>query len=124
MFSMFGRLPLIIFGTVFLIGAFWTWLAVHDHNLRVQIIAEFNAQQEQLLAEKKAEFDRQLKELQDKTVVLRKEIDDKNNSVNTIATEIETSMSKAKDANDNAAPYLKEVVTKLQKSFGEKEIKK
>jgi hypothetical protein len=46
------------------------------------------------------------------------------NSVTTITTEIETSMSKSKDATNEAAPYLKEVVTKLQKSFGEKETKK
>lgn len=124
MFSMFGRLPLIIFGIVFLIGSFWTWLAVHDHNLRNEIIAEFNAQQEQLLAEKKAEFDKQMAELKSKSEDLKKEINEKNNSVTAITTEIETSMSKSKDATNEAAPYLKEVVTKLQKSFGEKETKK
>ena len=124
MFSMFGRLPLIIFGIIFLIGSFWTWLAVHDHNLRIEIIAEFNAQQEQLLVEKKAEFDKQMAELKSKSEDLKKEMDEKNNSVNTITTEIETSMSKSKDATNEAAPYLKEVVTKLQKSFGEKETKK
>jgi uncharacterized protein YlxW (UPF0749 family) len=121
---MFGRLPLIIFGIIFLIGSFWTWLAVHDHNLRIEIIAEFNAQQEQLLVEKKAEFDKQMAELKSKSEDLKKEMDEKNNSVNTITTEIETSMSKSKDATNEAAPYLKEVVTKLQKSFGEKETKK
>ena len=124
MFSMFGRLPLIIFGIIFVIGSFWTWLAVHDHNLRIEIIAEFNAQQEQLLIEKKAEFDKQMAELKSKSEDLKKEIDEKNNSVTTITTEIETSMSKSKDASNEAAPYLKEVVTKLQKSFGEKETKK
>jgi uncharacterized protein YlxW (UPF0749 family) len=121
---MFGRLPLILFGIIFFIGTFWTWLAVHDHNLRIEIIAEFNAAQEQLLAEKKAEFDKQMAELKSKSEDLKKEMDEKNNSVNTIATEIETSMSKSKDATNEAAPYLKEVVTKLQKSFGEKETKK
>lgn len=124
MFSMFGRLPLIIFGIIFVIGSFWTWLAVHDHNLRIEIIAEFNAQQEQLLIEKKAEFDKQMAELKSKSEDLKKEMDEKNNSVSVIATEIETSMSKSKDATNEAAPYLKEVVTKLQKSFGEKETKK
>ena len=124
MFSMFGRLPLIIFGIIFVIGSFWTWLAVHDHNLRIEIIAEFNAAQEQLLVEKKAEFDKQMAELKSKSEDLKKEMDEKNNSVNTITTEIETSMSKSKDATNEAAPYLKEVVTKLQKSFGEKETKK
>jgi hypothetical protein len=117
---MFGRLPLIIFGIIFFIGTFWTWLAVHDHNLRIEIIAEFNAKQEELLAEKKAEFEKQMKDLQDKTSVLKKEVDDKNASLGTIATEIETVASKSKDVNDNAAPYLKEVVKNMQKSFGEK----
>ena len=118
---MFGRLPLIIFGVIFFIGTFWTWLAVHDHNLRIEIIAEFNAAQEQLLAEKKAEFDNQVKELQDKTIVLKKEVDAKNASLDTIASEIENTMGKSKDANNAAAPYLKEIITKMQKSFGEKE---
>ena len=117
---MFGRLPLIIFGIIFFIGTFWTWLAVHDHNLRVEIIAEFNSQQEQLLAEKKAEFEKQMKDLQDKTSVLRKEIDDKNTSIGTMITEIESSASKMKDAGDNATPYLKEIIKNMQKSFGEK----
>jgi len=121
---MFGRLPLILFGIIFFIGTFWTWLAVHDHNLRVDIIAEFNAQQEQLLAEKKAEFEKQMKDLQTKSENLKKEVDEKNSSIGTIATEIETSMSKSKDANNEAAPYLKEIVTKMQKSFGEKDTKK
>lgn len=117
---MFGRLPLILFGIIFFIGTFWTWLAVHDHNLRVEIIAEFNAQQEQLLAEKKAEFEKQMKDLQDKTSVLQKEIDDKNASIGTMITEIESSASKMKDAGDNATPYLKEIIKNMQKSFGEK----
>jgi uncharacterized protein YlxW (UPF0749 family) len=117
---MFGRLPLILFGIIFFIGTFWTWLAVHDHNLRVEIIAEFNAQQEQLLAEKKVEFEKQMKDLQDKTSVLQKEIDDKNASIGTMITEIESSASKMKDAGDNATPYLKEIIKNMQKSFGEK----
>ena len=117
---MFGRLPLIIFGIIFFIGTFWTWLAVHDHNLRVEIIAEFNAQQEQLLAEKKAEFEKQMKDLQNKTSVLQKEVDDKNASIGTMITEIESSASKMKDAGDNATPYLKEIIKNMQKSFGEK----
>lgn len=118
---MFGRLPLIIFGIIFFIGTFWTWLAVHDHNLRIEIIAEFNAKQEELLAEKKAEFEKQMKYLQDKTIVLKKEIDEKNASLDTVASEIEKNMKTVKDANNEAAPYLKEIITKMQKSFGEKE---
>jgi uncharacterized protein YlxW (UPF0749 family) len=118
------RLPLIIFGIVFFIGTFWTWLAIHDHNLRVEIIAEFNAQQEQLLAEKKAEFEKQMNDLKDKTTILQKEVDDKNASIGTMITEIESSASRMKDANDDAAPYLKEIVKNMQKSFGEKVNKK
>jgi|APCry1669189844_1035258.scaffolds.fasta_scaffold02658_6 peptidoglycan hydrolase CwlO-like protein len=120
---MFGRLPLILFGIAFAVASFWTWLAVHDHNLRIEIIAEFNTQQEQLLAQKKEEFDNQMKELQSKSDDLKKEIDDKNASLETITTDIDKNM-KSTDASDAAAPYLKEIVTKLQKSFGDKDIKK
>lgn len=121
MFSMFSRLPLIILGGLFVIGVCCTWLSVHDHNLRNLIIAEFNSSQEKLLEEKKAEFERQLKSLEDTTVGLKKEVDEKNASLETLASEIEKNMKTAKDANNSAAPYLKEIVTKMQKTFGEKE---
>lgn len=115
----FGKLPMIIGGITIAVGAFWTWLAVHDHNLKNEIVAEFNLAQERLLAEKKAEFDRQVKELQDKSDGLRKEIEVKNTELETLVTEIEKGMT-SKDGKNPAPPYLKEIVGKMQKSFGEK----
>jgi len=119
----FGKLPMIIGGVMLAVASFWTWLSVHDYNLKNQIIAEFNEAQEKLLAEKKAEFDRQVKEIQDKSDGLRKELDDKNAAIDTMVHDIETNMT-SKDGGKPAAPYLKEIVGKMQKSFGEKETKK
>lgn len=115
----FGRLPMIIGGAMLAIGAFWTWLAVHDHNLKNEIVAEFNLAQERLLDEKKAEFDRQVKELQDKSDDLRKVIETKNAELGNIISEIEKGMT-SKDGKNPAPPYLKEIVGKMQKSFGDK----
>jgi hypothetical protein len=115
----FGKLPMIIGGITLVIASFWTWLAVHDHNLRNEVIAEFNLAQERLLAEKKEEFDRQVKELQDKSENMRKIIETKNTELETLVTEIERGMT-SKDGKNAASPYLKEIVGKMQKSFGEK----
>lgn len=115
----FGRLPMIIGGITLAAGAFWTWLAVHDHNLKNEVITEFNLAQERLLADKKAEFDRQIKELEDKSETFRKQIETKNLELENLVTEIERGMT-SKDGKNPAAPYLKEIVGKMQKSFGEK----
>jgi Tfp pilus assembly protein FimV len=115
----FGKLPMIIGGIMLVSASFWTWLAVHDHNLRNEVIAEFNEAQEKLLAEKKEEFDRQVKELQDKSENMRKLIETKNTELETLVTEIERGMT-SKDGKNAASPYLKEIVGKMQKSFGEK----
>jgi hypothetical protein len=115
----FGRLPMIIGGVMLAIGAFWTWLAVHDHNLKNEVIAEFNLAQERLLAEKKAEFDRQLKQLENTSDDLRKIIETKDAELGNIISEIERGIT-SKDGKNPAAPYLKEVVGKMQKSFGDK----
>ena len=115
----FGKLPMIIGGIMLVAASFWTWLAVHDHNLRNEVIAEFNEAQEKLLAEKKEEFDRQVKELQDKSENMRKLIETKNTELETLVTEIERGMT-SKDGKNAASPYLKEIVGKMQKSFGEK----
>ena len=59
-----GRIPMMIIGFMAVVSAFYGWLLVHDHDLRNEIIAEFNQQQEQLLQEKQNEFALKLQELQ------------------------------------------------------------
>jgi hypothetical protein len=113
------KIPMIIGGITLAIASFWTWLAVHDHNIRNEAILEFNAAQEQLLSEKQAEYENQLKLLSEEANILRKEIDDKNKNLNLLTEDIEKNITST-DGKSPASPYLKEVVQKIQKNFGDK----
>jgi len=113
------KIPLIIGGITMAAASFWTWLAIHDHNIRKEAIAEFNAAQEQLLAEKQAEFEAQMRLLGDEANKLRKEIDDKNKDIQVLSEDIEKNMT-SKDGSMGASPYLKEIIQRMQKNFGEK----
>ena len=113
------KLPMIIGGITLAIASFWTWLAVHDHNIRNEVILEFNAAQEQLLSEKQAEYENQLRLLSEEANILRKEIDDKNKNLNILTEDIEKNITST-DGKSPASPYLKEVLQKIQKNFGDK----
>jgi hypothetical protein len=113
------KIPMIIGGITLAIASFWTWLAVHDHNIRKEVILEFNAAQEQLLSENQAEYENQLRLLSEEANILRKEIDDKNKNLNLLTEDIEKNITST-DGNSPASPYLKEVVQKIQKNFGDK----
>jgi hypothetical protein len=113
------KIPMIIGGITLAIASFWTWLAVHDHNIRNEVILEFNAAQEQLLSEKQAEYENQLRLLSEEANILRKEIDDKNKNLNLLTEDIEKNITST-DGKSPASPYLKEVVQKIQKNFGDK----
>jgi len=113
------KIPMIIGGITLAIASFWTWLAVHDHNIRNEVILEFNAAQEQLLSEKQAEYENQLRLLSEEANILRKEIDDKNKNLNILTEDIEKNITST-DGKSPASPYLKEVLQKIQKNFGDK----
>jgi ribosomal protein S15P/S13E len=113
------KIPMIVGGITLAIASFWTWLAVHDHNIRKEAIAEFNAAQEQLLAEKQAEFESQMKLLGEEANKLKKEIEEKNKDIQTLSEDIEKNMT-SKDGAMSASPYLKEIIQRMQKNFGEK----
>jgi hypothetical protein len=113
------KIPMIIGGITLAIASFWTWLAVHDHNIRNEVILEFNAAQEQLLSEKQAEYENQLRLLSEEATILRKEIDDKNKNLNILTEDIEKNITST-DGKSPASPYLKEVLQKIQKNFGDK----
>ena len=114
-----GRIPMMIVGVMAAISAFYGWLLVHDHNLRNEIIAEFNQQQEELLAEKQKEFASKLEELQKQNDILVLKSREKEvvyeTQVVTIEKEIQT-----KDKTDEAPEYYKQLFKQMQKTYGEK----
>lgn len=114
-----GRIPMMIMAGMAIVSAFFGWLMVHDHNLRNEIIVEFNQKQEELLAEKQKEFALQLEELQKQNSILVSQTKDKEivieKEIITIEKEIDT-----KDKTSDAPLYYKQLMEKMQKNFGEK----
>ena len=114
-----GRIPTMIIAGMAIVSAFYGWLLVHDHNLRVEIIAEFNQQQEDLLREKEKQFMSQIQELQKQNDILVSQARDKEvvyeTQVVTIEKEVQT-----KDKGNEAPEYYKQLLKQMQKTFGEK----
>ncbi len=113
------KIALIAGGIMLAIGSFYTWLKVHDYNIREEAIAEFNIAQEKLLEEKKAEYERKMQELQVEAAKLRDDIKKKEQDLQSTIAEIEKGIE-AKGGNRPAPKYIREVVDKMQKNFGEK----
>ena len=114
-----GRIPMMIIGVMAAISAFYGWLLVHDHDLRNEIITEFNQQQEQLLQEKQNEFALKLEELQKQNSALVSQTKDKEIIIQTEIITIEKEID-TKDKTSDAPLYYKQLMEKMQKNFGEK----
>lgn len=122
MFSLFmglGRIPTMIIGIIAAISMFYGWLLVHDHNLREEVITEFNRQQEQLLADKQREFMQQMEALQKQNDLLAKQAKEKEVIVETKIVEIDKQINTS-DKTSEAPLYYKELMKQLQKNFGDK----
>ena len=119
LFMGLGRIPMMIIGIMAAISAFYGWLLVHDHNLRNEVIAEFNQKQEEVLAEKQKVFTQQLEELQKQNDILVSKSREKEvvyeTQVITIEKEIQT-----KDKGDEAPEYYKQLFKQMQKTYGDK----
>ena len=114
-----GRIPMMIVAGMAIISAFYGWLLVHDHNLRNEIIAEFNQQQEEILREKQDQFNSQLQELQKQNDILTSQAREKEvvyeTQIVTIEKEVQT-----KDKTNEAPEYYKQLLKQMQKTYGEK----
>ena len=122
MFSLFmglGRIPTMIIAGMALIAAFYGWLMVHDHNLKNEIIAEFNQQQEQILAEKQREFLSQMQEMQKQNDTLLSKMKEKETEVVSKMTQIEEQIN-TNDKTNEAPKYYMELMKQLNRNFGEK----
>ena len=114
-----GRIPMMIIGFMAVVSAFYGWLLVHDHDLRNEIIVEFNQKQEQLLQEKQNEFALKLEELQKQNSALVSQTKDKEIVIQTEIITIEKEID-TKDKTSDAPLYYKQLMEKMQKNFGEK----
>lgn len=119
LFMGLGRIPMMIIGIMAAISAFYGWLLVHDHNLRNEIIAEFNQKQEEVLAEKQKQFTQQLEELQKQNDILVSKSREKEVVYETQVITIEKEIQ-AKDKGDEAPEYYKQLLKQMQKTYGDK----
>lgn len=121
-----------IIGVVILVsGSFFTWLAVHDHNLWGEATEKFNSMQQQLLNEKKEEFNKQTVQINDNAARIRTILNNRNaetqNTIGDIEKKAEEEVkptkppvATAKPVSDDAAPYIKSIVKQLNNTYGEK----
>lgn len=118
---MFGltRIPMMIIGGMALVSAFFGWLMVHDHNLRNEIIIEFNQKQDELLLEKQLEFTQKLQELQKINDTLVSQSREKEIVIETQIITIEKEVI-TKDMSNEAPEYYKKLLKSMQKNFGDK----
>lgn len=119
LFMGLGRIPMMIIGVMAAISAFYGWLLVHDHNLRNEVIAEFNQKQEEVLAEKQKQFTQQLEELQKQNDILVSKSREKEVVYETQVITIEKEIQ-AKDKGDEAPEYYKQLLKQMQKTYGDK----
>lgn len=110
---------MMIIGAMALISAFYGWLVIHDHNLREEIISEFNQKQEELLHEKQKLFASQLEELQKRNDTLASQTREKEIVVETKIITIEKEVI-TKDMSNEAPEYYKKLLKSMQKNFGDK----
>jgi transcriptional regulator of met regulon len=114
-----GRIPIMIIAGMAIVSAFYGWLLVHDHDLKNEIISEFNTKQEELLREKESIFVSQLQELQKRNDTLVLQSKEKEVVYETQIITIEKEVQ-AKDKNDEAPEYYKQLLKQMQKTYGDK----
>lgn len=127
-FFMGNRIGQIIGIVVLLSGSFFTWLAVHDHNLWNEATDKFNMMQQELFNKKEEEFKQKTGEINSNADRIREIIAQQEADAKKQLEEIEKKAdeeSKPKTpttapVSDDAAPYLKSIVKQLDQVYGEK----
>lgn len=121
-----------IIGIIILVsGSFFTWLAVHDHNLWNEATQKFNTMQQQVFQQKQEEFKQQTEVINDNAARIRAIISNKNIEAQTTLESIEKKAEEEvkpqtppkkddKPISDDAAPYIKSIVKQLDATYGEK----
>lgn len=113
-----SSLPWIIGGIVALVVAFGGWLAYHDHQIWNKALDSFNTRQEQVLEEKKQDFEKKTGEINDSAARIRQAIADSQKQTHETVTNI---MKNAEGKGDApASTYLKSIVKQLDSVYGEK----
>ena len=127
-FFMGNRIGQIIGIVVLLSGSFFTWLAIHDHNLWNEATEKFNMMQQELFNKKEEEFKQKTDEISSnadriRAVIAEREAEAKRQleDIERKATEdTKPTTPEVKPVSDDASPYLKSIVKQLDQVYGEK----
>jgi len=113
-----GGLPSVIAFVMFASAAGFTWLKVHDYNIKEAVIQQFNQQQEQLVEQKEQQFKQQTDVINDNASRIRDEIaksqQQEQAKIETIEKQASTEVKKDIDS----SPYLKSIIKQLSQLYG------
>ena len=119
-----SRIGIAISAIVIFSGVFFSWLAIHDHNLWNEATDAFNGMQQQLLQKKQEEFQQQTAVIDDNAAKLKEEAAKQEALARKQLEDIEKQAAAEtktdKPASDDAVPYLKSIVKQLDATYGEK----
>jgi len=117
-----SKIGLIVTAVVLGIGAFFTWLAVHDSNVWKKATEAFNTSQNELVQKREEEFKQQSNTINDNAQRIRDEIAKQLAESNQAAAKIEeqAATDSKNKGGEQASDYLKSVVQQLDKSYGQK----
>jgi len=119
---LFGsKIGLIITAVTLGIGAFFTWLAVHDSKVWKEATNKFNQMQQETLAKKEEEFKQQTTQIEDNASRIREEIARQLAETAQSTNKIEQqAAAETKNTTNESSPYLKSIIRQLDTTYGTK----
>ena len=113
-----GGLPSMIALALFVSAGAFTWLKVHDYNIKEAAILQFNQDQEKIVEQKQEQFKQDTANIQDDASRIREEIanNQKEEDVKVKAIEKQANTEVSKDSQSSA--YLKSIIKQLNDLYG------
>lgn len=127
-FFLNNRIGQFIGAAIVLSGIFFSWLAVHDHNLWNEATDKFNTMQQELLGQKQEEFKQKTEIITDNATRIKAILAEREAEAKKQLEEIEKKADEetkpktptSTPVSDDASPYLKSIVKQLDVTYGEK----
>ena len=116
-----NRIGIVITTIVLLSGAFFTWLALHDHVLWNKATDSFNQMQELIFQQKQEQFQQQSTLIDENAMRIRRSTEKQQQIDMENANSIEKqAIVETKGAINPSSPYLKSIIKQLDSAYGEK----
>jgi len=115
-----SRIGMAISAIVIFAGVFFSWLAIHDHNLWNEATDAFNGMQQQILQKKQEEFEQQSAVIDDNAAKLKEEAAKRELKLLETSNDIEKNVVAESKGSDQASKYIKGIVKQLDLNYGVK----